>query len=647
MRVATLLLLWLTLSVPASAQQEEANLHWNELSVQAHLDAEGRLHLREVQAIEFDGAWNGGQRRFDIRRGQKLVLDGITRVDRASGERFELVEVDDEPAEIDQFEWSDKEIVRWRSRLETDPPFDNQELVYELRYVLWPVLMRAEDGGYRLAHDFAFPDRNGVIERFQVDLTLDPAWESPFGSHIRETASDLPPDRGYSLVVPLRNTAADAPLAAPPPAPAWTRTAVIAGALLIPLLVLLALLRRGRDLARAAPLTPPEEIDAEWLERHIFVHPPEIVGTAWDRAVSEAEVAALLARLVEEGKLSSRVEPDEKGEPVLHLRRIAPLDAFAPHERDLLEALFVDDSEETSTTAVREHYQDKGFDPAAKIRKALEERLEGLPGPGRVPRRVLGGAGLFLAGIALTLVVPDRPGRWPVVVVCLAAAVLSAALATLLAGQLARRVTHRGGVMVGTVLALGAPAALLVLLANGPLAREEVAAFYRPGAGLLLALLVVLAGVGMLASAFAQPTETVERLGFRRRLVSARRFFLAELERPEPRLRDAWFPYLLAFGLGEQVDRWVRAFGKEGGKGTTAALAGAAGAASGGRPASSSSGWTGGGPQFGGGSFAGGGAGGGWGVAAAGMAAGVSAPGSTGGGGTGVSVSGGGGGGGW
>ena len=33
-----------------------------------------------------------------------------------------------------------------------------------------------DDDGYRLDHDFAFPDRAGVIERFSLHLTLDPVW---------------------------------------------------------------------------------------------------------------------------------------------------------------------------------------------------------------------------------------------------------------------------------------------------------------------------------------------------------------------------------------------------------------------------------------------------------------------------------------
>jgi hypothetical protein len=33
------------------------------------LDAEGALHVEETQTIIFNGDWNGGERRFDIRDG--------------------------------------------------------------------------------------------------------------------------------------------------------------------------------------------------------------------------------------------------------------------------------------------------------------------------------------------------------------------------------------------------------------------------------------------------------------------------------------------------------------------------------------------------------------------------------------------------
>ena len=138
----------------------------------------------------------------------------------------------------------------------------------------------------------------------------------------------------------------------------------------------------GRDL----PLVPAWEIDYSWLKRYVLAWPPELVGAAWDGAVGSPEVAALLARLVAEGKLRSRVQREGRHEAVLFLQLTAPRESFAGAERELIDALFFDGRTATSTTMVAEHYRKRGFDPAGILRPELEERLAALPGPGRVPR---------------------------------------------------------------------------------------------------------------------------------------------------------------------------------------------------------------------------------------------------------------------
>src|SRR5688572_33394368 len=45
-------------------------------------------------------------------------------------------------------------------------------------------------------------------------------------------------------------------------------------------------------------------------------------------------------------------------------------------------------------------------------------------------------------------------------------------------------------------------------------------------------------------------------LAFRKRLAAARAHFISELARDEPSLRDQWMPWILAFGLGKQIDDW-------------------------------------------------------------------------------------------
>ena len=58
-RAAALLALLL---LPLTARGQEKELHWRELAVQARLDQDGRLHVREQQTMVFTGDWNGGAR---------------------------------------------------------------------------------------------------------------------------------------------------------------------------------------------------------------------------------------------------------------------------------------------------------------------------------------------------------------------------------------------------------------------------------------------------------------------------------------------------------------------------------------------------------------------------------------------------------
>jgi uncharacterized membrane protein YgcG len=107
-------------------------------------------------------------------------------------------------------------------------------------------------------------------------------------------------------------------------------------------------------------------------------------------------------------------------------------------------------------------------------------------------------------------------------------------------------------------------------------------------------------------------------IAFRKRLVTGRNFFLKELEKPQPNLRDGWYPWLLAFGLGKQVDVWSSRHTS-----TTTSASSGDDNTSRSSPSSSSThtGWSGGGGLSGGA-----GASGMWAAAAAGMAAGVATP---------------------
>lgn len=130
----------LLIAGPLAPQSRE--LSWPAVHVTARLDADGRLHVREQQVMRFTGDWNGGERTFNLRAGQELALARITRSDGA-GER-ELVQGD--LANVDEFDWASRSRLRWRSRLPSDPPFDDARITYTLEYTLSNILLPQEEG---------------------------------------------------------------------------------------------------------------------------------------------------------------------------------------------------------------------------------------------------------------------------------------------------------------------------------------------------------------------------------------------------------------------------------------------------------------------------------------------------------------------
>src|SRR6186713_812913 len=153
----------------AAALAAAKDLSWRALDVKARLDEEGRLHVVEKHAMVFTGDWNGGERIFRIGPGQSVSLEQLRRLDPDG--TVHVLQHAEPPDQVDQFTWKDKQTLRWRSRLPSDPEFAAKELVYEIAYTLSGVLVK-EGSRYVLDHDFAFPDRPGTIGEFSLALAL-------------------------------------------------------------------------------------------------------------------------------------------------------------------------------------------------------------------------------------------------------------------------------------------------------------------------------------------------------------------------------------------------------------------------------------------------------------------------------------------
>lgn len=633
---------------PATAQgTDERTLHWDGIRVEAHLAADGTLRVREHQQPVFVGDWNGGERTFRVRLGQTLRVNAMARLDPVTGDTLPM-----RRGSLDRVhEWAmlDGNTLRWRVRAPSDPPLQAELRPYIIEYTVANAVMVREDG-FLLDYDFLFADRAGPVRRFVLELSLDRAWVPATALPPRYEATDLWPGRGFAVTVPLRYAAAGWPAAVPRPLGTLPRAVLLLVLLGGAGLLFRGFYRREAGAGRYAPLTPPRDIDHAWLREHVLHLPAEVVGAAWDRSTGAAEVAGMLARLVVEGKLASHVEPGPDRDPVLHLELLVERSAFTAEERALIDALFFDDRQVTDTKAIKEHYKSKGFDPAAKIRKGLQRRLGSLPGAGSVRRDWVVPVLVLVASAGLMVLAgAQRSASVPVALVIGLAALGPALIAVGIAAAYAGRVVGLRGVLAGFAIPLVVVVVFTGVMVSGALETTGgLLPYFRSPLALLLGLTGWALGWVMLALAVARPTDTPERLAFRRRLAAARAYFQAELEEPEPALQDAWYPYLLAFGLEEHVDSWFRAFGGStaGVTATRGAVAATTAMTAGG--ASSGGGWSGGGQLFGGGGgFAGGGVGRTWGSAAAGIATGVSSPSSGGGGGGGGASSGGGGGGGW
>lgn len=618
----TAVLLGLAAAASPTAARE---LHWSAVDVRARLDSAGALHVVERQAMVFTGDWNGGERIFRIMPGQSLALEGLSRIG-PDGQKHPLSAGD--LSAVDQYAWKDARTLRWRSRLPGDPPFDRTEIVYEIAYTLSGILVR-EGSGYLLDHDFLFPDRSGSIEKFTLALELDSAWRPARPLPASFARGPLPPGNSFVLRVPLQYAGAGRPGAVRVVAGRAERLAAFLLLAAAAAALYASFRSREKSLGRFASGPSPESIDARWLEANLFSLAPEEAGALWDEKIGAPEVAAVLARLAAEKKIETRVEGKN-----LVMRLLAEPEHLSGYEGELVKGLFFG-GRETDAEAIRKHYRSSGFDPAAKIRPGLEQRLAALEDggdrSGGLP--VWPAPVLFLLGagtLALAAVFgKEDPGTIiGIGFVNLILWGMGGAFALLY-----RRRADRSEAF--SLVFLWVP--LLVLLFAWLGSRAADPASPALVAGVFLLRLAILFGV----FAAAKTREGPRRIAHRKALASARAFFARELSTPAPRLEDAWFPWIVAFGLTHESDRWTRAYGAAG----AASGSGSQSTSSSGDAASSPSSWTG-----GGGSFGGAGASASWAAAAGAVAAGVSAPSSSGGGGGGGGgggSSGGGGGGGW
>ena len=637
--------------------QAARSLYWQSLQVEAKLDAAGSLHVRERHHLVFTGDWNGGERTFRLNGAQTLQLIGMIRIDPGSATRFAMTS-DSSLARVDEYYYDGRQL-RWRARTPADPPFSATGRIYEIDYILNNVLNRNGDN-YWLDHDFAFPERRWPIRQFTLNLSLDKDWQvtGPWTGRLQR--DNLAPGTGVVTYLPLHYLGTGSPAAIarvlppreqPVAPPLYQRIIITAGLLMTLLVFALRYYREESAKGIFAPLPPPESVNGDWLEEHVFTHLPEVIGAAWDERTAAPEVVALLARMEQEGKLSSTINEKRtlfSTRKTLALTLRVPMKELTGYERKLAEKLFIAGNI-TTTDQIRRHYRRSGFDPAGTIRNSLKRRVDHLASERHQAmnesyRRTLF---LFLACIPLLLVTVMLRNNELLFLLGVTAPALPLFLfSRIKAGaddMIIVRPRRELAVVFTPMLLYLACVIVVILRAPG-----------QASVGLMLSAAVfcsalfssVFNGAGVRASA--------KRIELRRRLATARAYFNHELRQPAPALRDQWVPYVLAFGLGPHVDRWFRRFGAMSATTATHGFGGMGGNSSSGSGSVSMAGgsWSG-----GGGSFGGAGSSASWVSAVGTIASGVSGAGSGGsgggfsggggGGGGGGGSSGGGGGGGW
>jgi uncharacterized membrane protein YgcG len=608
------ILLLLLLATPVLGK----SLHWTAIDVEARLDRDGNLHVVERQQMVFDGDWNGGERNFNLRPRQTLDVHRILRVEETS----EVPLTQGSLGAVDRWDFASSGVVRWRSRLPTDPPFENRELTYVLDYTYRNVLVPGEGKQFQLFHDFGMPAREGVIERFDLRLTFDPVWRS--AGPITVSQANIPPGEGVSVNRTLTYGGDGYPAGIERPMARWVPAIVLALFALGVFYLVRRFIAAERATGRFAPVVSR-------FDEALLKLPAEVAGAVWDAGIGAPEVAAVLARMAQEGKITTRTEDD-----TLHMHLNVSRDELDGYVAELVEKLFFDGRNDTDTDLIRTHYKATGFDPSKVIRDGIELKLEKLAHWSRKEKRFRWGVDAALLGVAFLLLA----GCGLVSDTDLAAAVIGFFGVGLFSIFACVAAVHFSKAIDNVATAMIAPA-ILMCAASAPLI---VTCAIAPEVGLhapvLFALLLWTLAFHKLVLDLLRIRDTPEKIAYRKRIAGARRYFIEQLALPQPALRDEWFPYVLAFGLGTSVDRWFRSFGGQTRSGGFTGSSMSSSSSS----SSSSSGWTG-----GGGAFGGAGASGSWAVAAGAMAAGVSAPSSSGsgGGGGGGSSSGGGGGGGW
>lgn len=529
--------------------QAERSLYWEAVEVQAHLDANGSLQVSERQLYVYNGDWNGGYRNFKYENPQDFSFHSIKRED-ADTNRWIILEEGDVDI-VDHYLLSDN-MLRWRSRLPSDPPFHNTTLNYVLEYTYWRVL-RQDGDVYVLNHDFVFPDRDAEIRRYTLNFTVDPAWQAvaPFAG--QQTYEHMGSGASAIVNTTFRYVGSGKPGSVVISTFSATSRNLGVALLVVSLLALVWFFRHEKNMGVFEAITDPQVIDETWLSKNLFSMLPEVVGALWDKATvsSGSEIPALLARMELEGKLRSKIKDE-----ILHLDLLVPRNVLSGHEALLVNSLFVE-GDHTNTLLLSEHYQKTGFNPKRKIAGGMRDKIRAANNEKGNP--IYGWVGYLVAGIvSLTILdvgvmqLPNISGTAVFVTTLFSCLLFIPVLVGLLGGRYPLILIPPRKRMLGLVV----KTSVFVALISWLMFADTFALGLWAQIGLfLLSLTIVNAGLKVARS------NSREYVKVHQNLLAVRAFFQQELTKQVPRIKDAWYPYLVALQLTGEVDHWLTVHG--------------------------------------------------------------------------------------
>lgn len=532
-------LIVLTAMLLAVALGHAKSLYWRAVDVQANLDADGLMHVIETQTFVFDGDWNGGERRFVVHPGQRLQLEGVELIEDSRSIPLTRGGLH----VVNHFELTNTAVLRWRSRLPSDPPFSQKALTYRIRYTLSGVL-RGQDGHFRLNHDFAFPDRTDVIEQFTSRFVLDPNWAGMPSPHVQEQGN-LGSGQGAIVLAELTHRGSSQPrfviaLTSPIGIHASLGMLVLGACLVIGYF-----LWQENRYGRFARVASPKTIDSAWLESNVFAYRPEVVSAialGWGSNV----VATILASLVQKRQVASRVEKRWFRRPKLSLRLLVDAETLPKEYSTLINKLFFDGNRSTDTDALLRRYAGKGLNLTGTVDALIGRELNKLPDWSKTPRKLnwkLNGALLIgsLVAMVATALAGSRDG-------------LDLLLSQVPAGLLTLYLGVRAAESQAWEIDWMTLRILMIITITAPLLGISTTILLDASAKTLHVSVLATMVAWNLAVLKAnldsmRINQSARKIQIRKNMCAARQYFRAQLGSSAPQLKAKWLPYVVALGL--------------------------------------------------------------------------------------------------